>query len=192
MSDKYFQYKTILKEKLTEKRFNHSLCVADEACRLANIFNLDSDKAFLTGLLHDITKNSEKNEHFSIFEDYGIKLSEIEKSQEKLWHAISGSAYVKYRLNIDDEEIFDAIRYHTTAKKDMSLFSKIIYMADFTSADRDYDDVDILRNILDKSLDDAYEYALSYTIKDLAERSLPIHPDTVDAYNEAVLKEKKQ
>ena len=71
----------------------------------------------------------------------------------------------------------------------MSLFSKIIYMADFTSADRDYDDVQTLRAILDKSLDNAYNYALSYTVKDLVERKLPIHIDTVNAYNETVLKE---
>lgn len=189
MMEDYSEYKNILKQRLTEKRYYHSVCVAQEACRLAKIYGLDADKAYLAGLLHDITKNSCKDEHFAIFKSNGIVLGDIELSQEKLWHAISGSAYVKYNLKIEDDEIFDAIRYHTTAKADMSLFSKIIYMADFTSADRDYDDVQTLRAILDKSLDNAYNYALSYTVKDLVERKLPIHIDTVNAYNETVLKE---
>lgn len=190
MHGEYREYKDILKCRLKEKRYNHSLCVADEAYRLACILGCNTEKAYLAGLLHDITKNTDEKGHFEIFEKYNIALNEIEKSQEKLWHAISGSAYVKYVLNIEDVEIFDAIRYHTTAKAGMPLFSRIIYMADFTSADRDYDDVDVLRNILSRSFDEAYNYALSYTVKDLVERQLPIHIDTINAYNETVLKEK--
>lgn len=183
-------FKAILKGVLTEKRYHHSECVADEAKRLAEKYGCDSEKAYITGLLHDITKNSDEKTHFEIFNEYNIKLNEIEKTQEKLWHAISGSAYVQYKLNVKDDEIIDAIRYHTTAKANMPLFSKIIYMADFTSADRDYDDVDILRAILEKSLDEAYKYALSYTVKDLVDRELPIHIDTINAYNETVIKER--
>ena len=148
----YDEYKDLLKERLTEKRFHHSLCVADEAKRLAKKYGADTEKAYLAGLLHDITKNSNIQEHFNIFKNFGIALNEIELPAEKLWHAISGSAYVKYILKINDEEIFDAIRYHTTAKADMSLLSKVIYLADFTSADRDYEDVDGISNVVNVSL----------------------------------------
>ena len=138
--------------------------------------------------MHDITKNSDADEHLNIFNTFGIILSDIEKGSEKLWHAISGAAYIKYILNIDDAEIYDAIRYHTTARGNISLLSKIIYLADFTSADRDYEDVDVIRALVDKSLDDAYFYALSYTVKELVERGNAIHPDTIAAYNETALK----
>ena len=70
----------------------------------------------------------------------------------------------------------------------MSLLSKILYLADFSSRDRDYDDVDIMRSLVDKSLDEAYIYALQYSVKDLVEQKRAIHPDTLNAYNEAVLK----
>ena len=65
-------------------------------------------------------------------------LNEIEKNAKKLWHAISGSAYIKFILGIEDDELLDAVRYHTTAKENMSLTAKILYLADFTSRDRDY------------------------------------------------------
>ena len=186
--EKIEKYKKILAEKLTENRYNHSLCVADEAVRYAEKYGADTEKAYIAGLLHDITKDSMQFEHFNIFSSHGIALDEISLDSEKLWHAISGAAYIKYELGIDDEEIIDAVRYHTTAKKEMPLLTKILYLADFTSADRNYDDVELLRKLADISLDKAYFYALSYSIKELVEKEKLIHPDTVAAYNIESLK----
>ncbi len=187
MVTKINEYKEILQNRLDENRYYHSLCVADEAKRLAEKYGGDVNKCYLAGLLHDITKNASAEEHLQIFQSFGIMLSPIEKNAQKLWHAISGCAYVKNILKICDEEILDAIRYHTTAKNSMSLISKILYLADFTSKDRNYPDVNILRALVDKSLDEAFLYALKYSIIDLTERSKAIHPDTVAAFNETVL-----
>lgn len=184
-------YKELLKKRLNPKRYNHSLCVADEAKRLADKYGADIEKAYLAGLLHDITKNASKEEHLNIFDTFGIMLNSVEKNTEKLWHAISGSCYVKNILKIEDAEIFDAIRYHTTAKANMSLLSLILYLADFTSADRDYEDVDVMRELVDKSLVEAYIYALSYTIKEIVDKGGALHIDTVNAYNETILKGSK-
>ncbi|MCQ2478552.1 MAG: bis(5'-nucleosyl)-tetraphosphatase (symmetrical) YqeK [Clostridia bacterium] len=184
------EYKALLKARLSEKRYYHSLCVADEAKRLAEKYGADKDKAYLAGLLHDITKNASKEEHFEIFEKFNISLNEIEMNAEKLWHAISGAAYIENYLFINDYEIIDAVRYHTTAKENMSLLSKILYLADFTSSDRDYPDVDVMRQKVDISLDGAFVYALTYSVKDLADMGKAIHIDTVKAYNQAVMKGK--
>lgn len=188
MSEKYQEYKQILKERLTPKRYNHSLCVADEAVRLAKKYGGDIEKAYLAGLLHDITKNASEQEHLNIFNEFGIMLNDIEKNSEKLWHAISGSAFIEHKLGITDKEIITAVRYHTTARAGMSQLEKLLYLADFTSADRDYDDVDIMRQKVDISLEAALDYALSYTINDLVSSGKALHLDTVNAYNENALK----
>lgn len=182
------EYKALLRSRLSEKRYLHSLAVADEAKRLAELYGADRYKAYLAGLLHDITKNSDKSEHFSIFSAYGIELTYVEESEEKLWHAISGAAYTEHFLGIGDGDIISAIRYHTTARAGMSTLETVLYLADFTSSDRDYDDVDVMRKLVDKSADEALAYALSYTVKELLGKCAPIHPDTVSAYNEVVLK----
>lgn len=182
------KFKEILRERLNDHRYYHSLCVADEAKRLAHLYGGDAEKCYLAGLLHDITKNSDRQEHLHFFETFGIMLSDVEKNAEKLWHAMSGSGYLKNILKIDDEEILDAVRYHTTAKANMSLTAKILYLADFTSKDRDYPDVQVIRGLVDKSLDEAFIYALKYSIIDLTEQSRAIHPDTVEAFNQSVLK----
>ena len=182
------KFKEILRERLNDHRYYHSLCVADEAKRLAELYGGNTEKCYLAGLLHDITKNAEVSEHLHFFETFGIMLTDVERNAEKLWHAMSGSGYLKNVLKIEDEEILDAVRYHTTAKANMSLTAKILYLADFTSKDRDYPDVDVIRGLVDKSLDEAFIYALKYSIIDLTEQSRAIHPDTVEAFNQSVLK----
>lgn len=177
-------YKQIIRERLDDYRYNHSICVAEEARRLALIYNIDVDKAYLAGLLHDITKNFSAEEHLKIFSRFDIILTDIEKSSEKLWHAISGAAYVNNILKVNDNDIVSAIRYHTTAKNNMTLFEKIIYLADFTSADRNYPDVSVMRKLVDKSIKDAMLYSLNYTINDLKDKNKAVHPDTLAAYNE--------
>lgn len=182
------KFKPILKSRLSEQRYFHSLCVADEAKRLALRYGGDPEQAYLAGLLHDITKNAPAEEHLKIFAEFGIMLNDVEKKAKKLWHAMSGAEYVRHILRIEDEAVIDAIRYHTTAKAGMSHLAKLLYLADFTSADRDYDDVDVIRRLVDESLEQAFLYALQYSIKDLVENGRAVHHDTVEAYNEAVLK----
>ena len=191
MSEKYTEYKKILQERLTPKRYHHSLCVADEAVKIAAKYGGDTEKAYIAGLLHDITKNASEEEHLHIFREFDIMLNDVEKNAEKLWHAISGAAYIEHMLGINDTEIITAVRYHTTARKNMTQLEKILYLADFTSADRDYDDVDIMRKKLEVSMQSALQYALSYTINDLVSRDKPLHLDTVEAYNENALKGNK-
>ncbi len=176
------KYKDIIKPMLTESRYIHSLEVAKEAKRLAIKYGADANKAYLAGLLHDILKTSSEQMQLQTLNQFGIILTDIEKNSKKLWHAISGAAYVKYVLKIEDNEIIDAIRYHTTARADMTLLDKILYLADFTSADRDYDDVDVMRRLVDESMQSALQYALEYTINDLKDKGAQIHPDTLNAY----------
>ena len=180
----------ILRRDLKPKRFEHSLCVAREAKRLAAKYGADENKAYLAGLVHDATKNHSAEKQLKIFERFGIILSDVEAGSEKLWHAISGAAVAKNDFGICDEEILSAIRCHTTAKANMTKLETVLYIADFTSLDRDYDDVDVMRTLADESLEAALRYALCYTVKDLCERELAIHPDTLYAYNEILLRGK--
>ena len=180
-------YKSIIRDLLDDYRYNHSLCVAEEAKRLAILYNEDVENAYLAGLLHDITKNFTIDEHLNIFSKFDIILSDVEKRSIPIWHGISASAYVKHILGINEEKIISAIRYHTTAKSNMSLFEKLIYLADYTSADRNYPDVDVMRRLVNESIEEAMLYSLKYTIKDLISKDRAVHPDTLNAYNEIIL-----
>lgn len=179
-------YVKILEERLSKKRFFHSLAVAKEALRLAEKYGADTKKAFLAGLLHDICKDDAPNLQLQLFSEFGIILDTVEKNARKLWHAIAGAAYIKENLKLDDADIISAVRYHTTARKGMTLLEKILYLADFTSEDRDYEGVEDMRKAVDVSLEYAMREALIFTVVDLTEKGMPIHSDTMEAYRENV------
>lgn len=184
-------YKIILRDRLNEKRCYHSLCVADEARRLAEKYGADADKMYLAGLLHDITKNISDDEQLQTFEKFDIMLSVTEKASPQIWHAMSGALYVKHVLGLNDDEIVSAIRYHTTGKADMTLEQKIVFVADLTSADRNYPDIKEIRAAADRSLDECIIGILKFTICNIVSKNMPLHPDTLDAYNYLITKEKR-
>jgi len=178
------QFTAIIRRRLTPYRFAHSVAVAEEAKRLAQKYGADPGKAYTAGLLHDILKDASPAEQLQIAADFGILLDDTEQASQKLWHAHVGSVFVEKILGVADPEIIGAIRYHTTGRANMTLLEKIVYVADFTAAGRDYDDVDVMRRLADRSLEDAMLYALTYTVADLHRKHRTVHPDTLAALKE--------
>lgn len=176
-------YMKLIKERLSDYRFYHSVCVAESAVQLAKRFGADEEKARVAGILHDVMKEETKEHQLAVIEKAGMKMTELEKKNKKVYHQMSGAAYVKEELGITDDEIINAIRYHTTGRRSMSLLEKIIYLADFISADRDYEDVDVMRRKVEEGMEEGMLYAFRYTIVDLVNQCKEIHPDTLDAYN---------
>ncbi len=184
-------YKAILKKNLNEKRYFHSLCVAEEAKRLSEKYGADPDKMYLAGLLHDITKNMTDDNQLQLCEKFGIMLNRTEKASPLIWHAITGAEFVRNELGIEDEDIVSAIRYHTTGKADMTLSQKIIFTADLTSKDRCYPDIEEIRLLAYKDLDECILAVLKFTVTDIVSRGNPLHPDTLEAYNYLLLERKE-
>lgn len=182
------EFKTVLKERLTEKRYIHSLNVADSAKKLARIYGADEEMAYTAGLVHDCCKDVPAGLQLSYLLENKADMTEIEINTAKLYHAMSGRIFAQKEFGIDDEDMLNAIRYHTTGRKNMSLLEKIIFIADFISAERDYNGVEIMREKAERSLEEAIVEGLSFTIKDLIDAERLVHPDTLDAYNDALFK----
>ena len=132
-------------------------------------------------------KDTPPQAQLQILQEFAILLDDVEKTNKTLWHARTGAAFLQHILGVDDAEILDAVRYHTTGRVGMSPLEKVLFVADFTSADRTYNDVDVMRRLADESLEAAMKYGVVYTIHDLLNRGVAIHPDTVMVYNELVL-----
>lgn len=186
------QLTIILKEKLSEKRFIHSLNVAKAAVKLAEIYGADKALAYTAGLIHDCCKDTPAGEQLSYMLGNGMELTECEINTAKLYHAMCGSIYIRNEFGVNNQDIINAVRYHTTGRKGMSLLEKIVFIADFIGEERDYNGVEIMREKALKSLDEAIVEGLSFTIKDLTDKEALIHPDTIDAYNDALLNILKQ
>lgn len=185
--DRFSRYRQLIESKLDAHRLYHSFCVSAAARRLALQYGADADKAELAGLLHDVMKNASPEEQRIIIERGGHRLTPCEKANKKVWHAMAGEAYLRLEEGITDGDILSAVRWHTTGREGMTLLDKIIYAADFISEDRTYPDVEKVRELAQQSLDRAILYTSAYTLRTLAAEGRPIHPATVDCYNDAVI-----
>lgn len=181
------EYLSLIKDRMGQRRYIHSVNVAESAAELARRYGADEEKAEIAGILHDSCKEIPKDEMLQIMTRGGIILDAVEKGTSKLWHPIAGSVYARDTLGIKDEDIINAIRYHTTGRAGMSLLEKVIFIADFISAERDYDGVDIMREKAFECLEDAMIFGLQFTITDLAKRKMTIHSNALACYNDVIM-----
>lgn len=179
-----------LKKALKPKRYVHSLGVSSTAVKLAEKFNVDTDKARIAGMLHDCAKCIDSDEQIKLCEKYNIPLSDITLECPAVIHAPLGAAVAKAEYGIEDCEILRSIALHTTGGKNMSKLDKIIYIADMIEPSRDYKGVDDLRKIAMSNLDEAMLEALQSTLKFNIKKESLVHPDTIDAWNDLLLNNK--
>lgn len=182
-----------LKGNLDEERLLHSLGCAQCAVELAQKFGLDEKRAYVAGLLHDCAKCLDKEKLVEIAQNLeGLK--EDERSNIKVIHAPVSAYLAEREFGITDGEILSSIRWHTLGKRDMSLFEKIIFLAD--KIEPNTRDLDFRNRILmfleeENGLDRALLICYKETIKSLLKRDLKICQDTIDIYNDMLTNKQK-
>ncbi len=162
------------------KRLAHIRGCEEEAARLARRWGADEDRMRRAAILHDCTKYLSHEEHLAICDQYGIALEPLERATDKLLHAKSGAALAKYMFGQDD--IYDAILYHTTARAGMSLEEKLLYIADYMEPNRDFPEVGELRRLAYSDLDGAVGMGASLSMQEMVQRGKELHHDTLGAY----------
>ena len=167
---------------LSPKRFTHTQGVADESVRLAKVHGADEKKAYLAGLLHDCAKDISNKEKLDMCDKYGLELDEVLVNQTDLIHPFLGAELARDMFGIDDEDVLNAVRYHTTGRPGMSTLEKIVYLADFFEPNRHYfEGMDEMKKLAYKDLDKAMAFALDHTIKYNKGKKRVIHPLSRDA-----------
>lgn len=184
-----------LKGNLDEERLLHSLGSAQCAAELAAKFNVDEKRAYIAGLMHDCAKCLEKEKLLELAQNIeGLK--DDERTNIKVIHAPVSAYLAQTEFGIEDEEILSSIRWHTLGKKDMTLFEKIVFLADKiepNTRDMDFRNRIMLffedENNLETGLDRAILICYKETIKSLIKRDLKICHDTIDIYNGMLIKD---
>lgn len=176
-------------EHLDEHRVAHVAGCESEAVRLAMRWGEDPELAAEAGILHDITKSLSFDEQLQLCEKYGIINDNSELEAPKLLHAKTGAALARDLFGVSDT-VYAAIRWHTTGKPDMSLFEKILYLADYIEPTRDFEGIDELRELAFTDLDGAMVLGLGMTIDEIRRSGHEPYIDTLDAY--AWYKEKEK
>jgi predicted HD superfamily hydrolase involved in NAD metabolism len=180
-----------LKRVLSNKRYIHSENVMATAVKLASKYKLDESKAALAGMLHDCARDIKGEELYMQCETHGVKLDSITKLQPELLHAPLGSKLASSLYQVKDKDILDSIQFHTTGCKDMSLLSKVIFMADYIEPKRNFPGIEEVRILTYNDIDSALLLALDKTIRFIISRGHLVHPDTIDARNYLIMEREK-
>jgi len=178
-----------LKNRVSEERYNHLLGSELAAKELAKRFGVDVEKAALAALVHDCAKSIPEDEMIKIINENNIVVSEMEIKSRKPLHAPVSSFLAQNELGIQDQEILDAIRYHTIGRVDMSLFEKVVFLADkIESNTRNKEFRTQVYNIINatNNIDDALLICYDATIRSLLDRKFIIDPETVKVWNNLI------
>lgn len=178
--DRIMEY---LQNNLNKQRYEHSLRVRDTAVALAEHCKADTSKARLAGLAHDCAKNMKDEEIINIIEKYGYNIQGIYKRTPNLMHGLAGAVVARKIMGIEDEEVLNAISYHTTGRSNMSILEKIIYISDYIEPMRNFPGVDELRRLAFCNLDEALLLSFDNTIKYVIDRGQLLHLNTIEARN---------
>lgn len=167
----------------SSKRYQHTLGVIKLAKQLGELYNVDVRKCELAALLHDVTKEVDADTQ----RKYLNGADELTKSTPALWHSYTGAKYINSELGINDEEIYEAVKYHTTGYKDASPLTMIIYISDYLEEGRKHDSARPLRDQIGVvSLRVLYEQVAQNRIEFEMTKNITLHALTKELYESIV------
>lgn len=178
------QAKELVRGRLSDKRYEHTINVKKMAVKLAKRYGADKEKAALAAILHDSAKEISKDEMREIMRQYPQYAEGGESRPNPVWHGICASILARTQWGVEDEAILSAIACHTAGKPGMSKLDKIVYLADMTSAERDWPGVNKLRKLELKDLDAAMLAALKQTNDFVLSQGKPLDPVSKAAYDD--------
>lgn len=170
----FYEYAIDLFFILSSKRLLHTLNVAIYAARLARIHGADVDKALIAGVLHDCAKELP----IELQHQYAVERSGDMFNHEKLYHSPAGALVAEKRYRIKDEEILNAILYHTTGHSGMTDVEKIIFLADKLEPARTYIDLKDMRQAALEDINKAMQMVTKEVYEKFVSRNQTIHPLT--------------
>ena len=185
----YEAMKEELAKRLKRSRFIHSVGVSETAAFLAGRFGVEEQKARVAGLLHDCAREFRNEDMIAEAQKRKIAIGAVEQAMPLLLHAYIGAKRIREIYQVEDKDVEQAIWRHTVGGPQMTALDKIIWFADMIEPGRDYPGVENLRQLAkEASLDDMMLAGFSQSMQFVVAKGHLIHPDTVLARNELLLK----
>lgn len=174
---------------LKDSRKKHTFGVVETAKKLAAAYNQDVSKAETAALFHDIAKPLSAEESDEEVRKFNIGQEFI--GNTNLAHGRIAACWAEKYYGIEDKDILNAIRYHTSARAGMSVLEKIIFVADAVEPGRTYPEAAELRKKAFDDLEGVYEFILKWTVSDLKQKGIDPGRDTIEAYKECFMNSKE-
>lgn len=175
--------KGYLREKVSEKRYIHVMGVCETAEQLAKKYGCSISLARTAALIHDCAKTMKDEEIIYLVQEEGYSINTLEEKNPQLMHGLAGAILGEKVMGVSDEDVFNAVRYHTTGREAMSMLEKIIYISDYIEPSRDFPGITELRDMAYKNINQAVLWAMENTIIYVVKRKQLLHLETIQARN---------
>ncbi|MGN0729576.1 bis(5'-nucleosyl)-tetraphosphatase (symmetrical) YqeK [Treponema sp.] len=142
------------KSALKEKRYEHSVRVAEMAAFLCGLFGCDKDAGYLAGISHDICKNMDDSEILQLASDDGMAVSVVEKAKPSLLHGRAAAVLLQRRFSVSDADVVQAVANHTLGAAGLCPLAKIVYVADKIEPGRPQSTDEYRRNLFSMTLNE--------------------------------------
>ena len=180
----YEALKLILKQRLNEKRYYHSLCVADEAKRLAGKYGGNAEKAYLAGLLHDWDKVLDDHELLVRAAQYGVRVAGSPSAAVGLLHGPVASYELPHIFEGIDASVCQAVARHTVGAVDMTPLDMVVFVADAIEPGRHGDYAERLRAMVgESSLEELFSQTFAQGLVYVISGGRYLYPTAIDIYN---------
>ncbi len=174
---KTYELDKFMKDNLKPARYTHSLGVEKMSAELAMAHGADVEKAAFAGRYHDIAKCFDDETMNSYVRKFGLDDMYIDNNP--LAHSKVAAGILHEKFGVNDEEVLDAVRYHTTGREDMTLLDEIVYVADAIEENRNYPGLKELQEQAMTDLDGACLFIMDYMLGRLELKGrIPDHDTT--------------
>lgn len=180
--EKIAEVDSYIRKNLSEKRYIHSVEVAKMSYLIADKVDLDCDKAYLSGLAHDIAREINKELlSVSIKDISGLSNDFLEL--HALYHGPVGAKFLVEKFHINDSDILNGVKYHSVGHPNMGNLAKCVFVADYISADRKHINSEFRAMILNQDLDTMVASVLLESKKYLNSRGKSLIKESIDLFN---------
>ncbi|MFJ8236879.1 bis(5'-nucleosyl)-tetraphosphatase (symmetrical) YqeK [Ureibacillus sp. NPDC094379] len=180
------EYLAAIKPRMPEKRYIHTIGVMETAIYLAQKYGENKNSAETAAILHDIAKYADEDWMRQIVKEHNLDPRLCDWGSEIL-HGPVGAWIAETEFNVQDQDILNSIRFHTTGRAGMSKLEKIIYIADMIEPNRKFDGVEKLRKKAEVDLNKAMRACIRHSIAFLVHSKQPIFPVSIECYNDFIL-----
>lgn len=164
---------------LKPSRYEHSLGVEKMATELAKIHGADPEKAAFAGRYHDIAKGFDNHDINHCIMKYDIDRKYM--GNPALAHSKVAAAILEHEYGVDDEDVLNAVKSHTTGRVGMSLLEEVVYVADAIEENRNYPELKQLQAEARVNLDLACYHIMNYAVQMIMEKGRELDEETLDA-----------
>lgn len=177
------------KDHVKEKRYEHSVRVAEMAARMCRQYGLDENTGYLAGIGHDMCKDMDEKELIEIVAEDGEPVTSFDLKRPKLLHGRAAAVYMKEKFGITDLEILEAVAYHTSGKIGMCNLAKVIFLADKIEPGRPQSTDEYRNRLLAMDLDTLFYTVFVENYEYVKNKGFEIYPGTekmLEYYKEIV------